>query len=74
MVKDPEHNNPEGVEKIKPESKASAVSTKPFIDVHDQSENEKDTEAKFSAENALYERGTYNVIPIHCVCTLLHHN
>ena len=60
MVKGPEHNNLEGVEKIKPGSKASTVSTKPFIDnVHDRSENEKDTDTKFSAENALYERGSY---------------
>ena len=69
MVKDPEHNNPEGVEKIKPKSKASTVSTKPFIDVHVRPENEKDTEAKFSAENALYERGihTYTITPTLCL-------
>ena len=50
-------NDPEGEKNIK-SSKASAVTTKPFIDVHDRSENEKDTEVKFSVKNSLYERGT----------------
>ena len=53
MVKDPQ-----GEKEIKPLSKASSVTTKSFIDdVHDRSKNEKDTEAKISVKNALYERG-----------------
>ena len=41
-----------------PESESNPVTTKPFIvDVHNRSENEKDTEAKVSVKNTLYERG-----------------
>ena len=61
--------DPKKVKKIKPtiavlhsqpESESSPVTTKPFMiidGVHDRSGNEKDTEAKVSVKNTLYERG-----------------
>ena len=43
-----------------PESKTSLLALKPTIeDIHDHSENEKDTPNKTSMKNALYEPGQH---------------